>query len=149
MPLPIYMPCIRVNDGSAEDYLELISQYFRQDYNNLEIFEFLKLHGVSFSLSTLKRRLASLGLSRKTNISDDELRSAIEKELGKSGCFVGYRKMWARIRKRGIIVKRARAVTLLKELDPDGVETWWKKRLRRRAYHTKEANFIWHIDGHD
>ncbi|RMX43148.1 hypothetical protein pdam_00006870 [Pocillopora damicornis] len=89
MPLPIYTPCIRVNDGSAEDYLELISQYFRQDYNNLEIFEFLKLHGVSFSLSTLKRRLASLGLSRKTNISDDELRSAIEKELGKSGCFVG------------------------------------------------------------
>ena len=124
MPLPIYTPCIRVNDGSAEDYLELISQYFRQDYNNLEIFEFLKLHRVSFSLSTLKRRLASLGLSRKTNISDDELRSAIEKELGESGCFVGYRKMWARIRKRGIIVKRARAVTLLKELDPDGVETW-------------------------
>ena len=125
MPLPIYTPCIRVNDGSAEDYLELISQYFRQDYNNLEIFEFLKLHRVSFSLSTLKRRLASLGLSRKTNISDDELRSAIEKELGKSGCFVGYRyRMWARIRKRGIIVKRARAVTLLKELDPDGVETW-------------------------
>ena len=149
MPLPIYMPCIRVNDGSAEDYLELISQYFRQDYNNLEIFEFLKLHRVSFSLSTLKRRLASLGLSRKTNISDDELRSAIEKELGKSGCFVGWCKTWARIRKRGIVVKRARAVTLLKELDPDGVETWWKKRLRRRAYHTKEANFIWHIDGHD
>ena len=102
MPLPIYTPCIRVNDGSAEDYLELISQYFRQDYNNLEILEFLKLHGVSISLSTLKRRLASIGLLRKTNISDDELRSAIEKELGKSGCFVGYRKMWARIRKRGL-----------------------------------------------
>ena len=89
MPLPIYTPCIRVNDGSAEDYLELISQYFRQDYNNLEILEFLKLHGVSISLSTLKRRLASIGLLRKTNISDDELRSAIEKELDKSGCFVG------------------------------------------------------------
>ena len=102
MPLPIYTPCIRVNDGSAEDYLELISQYFRQDYNNLEILEFLKLHRVSISLSTLKRRLASIGLLRKTNISDDELRSANEKELGKSGCFVGYRKMWARIRKRGL-----------------------------------------------
>ena len=124
MPLPIYTPFIRVNDGSAEDYLELISIYFRQGNSNLEILEFLKLHGVTISLSTLKRRLTSLGLSRKTNISDDELRSAIEKELGKSGCFVGYRKMWARIRKRGIIVKRARAVTLLKELDPDGVETW-------------------------
>ena len=124
MPLPIYTPFIRGNDGSAEDYLELISIYFRQGYSNLEILQFLKLHGVTISLSTLKRRLTSLGLSRKTNISDDEMRSAIEKELGKSGCFVGYRKMWARIRKRGIIVKRARAVTLLKELDPDGVETW-------------------------
>ena len=103
MPLPIYTPFIRVNDGSAEDYLEFISIYFRQGYSNLEILEFLKLHGVTISLSTLKRRLTSLGLSRKTNISDDELRSAIEKELGKSGCFVGYRKMWARIRKRGII----------------------------------------------
>ena len=141
MLLPIYTPCIRVNDGSAEDYLELISQYFRQDYNNLEILEFLKLHGVSISLSTLKRRLASIGLLRKTNISDDELRSAIEKELGKSGCFVGYRKMWARTRKRGSIVKRARVMTLLEELDPYSVETRQKKRLRRRAYHTKSAKF--------
>ena len=88
MPLPIYTPCIRVNDGSAEDYLELISQYFRQGHSNLEIFEFLKLHGVSISSSTLKRRPPSLGSSRKTNISDDELRSAIKQELGKSGCFV-------------------------------------------------------------
>ena len=104
---------------------------------------------MSISLSTLKRKPTSLGLSRKTNISDDELRSAIEKELGKSGCFVGYRKMWARIRKRGVIVKRARVMTLLKELDPDGIESRRKKRLRRRAYRTIGSNFIWHIDGHD
>ena len=57
--------------------------------------------------------------------------------------------MWARIRKRGIIVKRARVMTLLKELDPDGVETRRKKRLRRRAYHTKGPHFTWHIDGLD
>ena len=102
---------------------------------------------MNISSSTLKRRLTSLGLSGKTNISDDELGSAIEKE--ESGCFVGYRKMWARIRKRGIIIKRARVMTLLKELDPDGVETRGKKRLGCRAYHTKGPNFIWHVDGHD
>ena len=45
------------------------------------------------SLSTLKRRLKCLGLSRKIAISDDELRKAIEEELGKSDCFVGCRKM--------------------------------------------------------
>ena len=57
--------------------------------------------------------------------------------------------MWAKMIKRGIIAKRERVMTLLKELDPDGVETRRKKRLRRRAYHTKGPNFIWHIDGYD
>ena len=149
MPLPVYTPCMRGNDGSPEDSLELVSQYFKQGYNHLEMLVFLKLHGINISLSTLKRRLTSLGLSRRSFVSDDELRSAIEKELGRSGCFVGYRKMWARLRMKGIIVKRARVMTLLRELDPDGVESRRKKRLRRRAYHAKGPNFVWHIDGHD
>ena len=136
------MPCIRVNDGSPEDFLELISLYFRQGYSNPEMLEFLKLHGVSISLSTQKRRLSSLGLSRKTNISADELRSAIERKLDKSGCFLRYSKMWARVRKKGIIVKIARVRTLLKELDPDNVESRQKKRLHCRAYHTKGPNII-------
>ena len=55
---------MRGNDGSPEDSLELVSQYFKQGYNNLEMLEFLKLHGTNISLSTLKRRLTSLGLSR-------------------------------------------------------------------------------------
>ena len=50
---------------------------------------------------------------------------------------------------KGIIVKRARVMTLLRELDPDGVESRQKKRLRRRAYHAKGPNFVWHTDGHD
>ena len=149
MPLPAYTPCMRGSDGSPEDSLELVSQYFKQGYNNLEILEFLKLHGTNISLSTLKRRLTFLGLSRRGFVPDDELRSAIQKELGGSGCFVGYRKMWARLRMKGIIVKRTRVMTLLKELDPDGVESRRKKRLRRRAYHAKGPNFVWHTDGHD
>ena len=73
---------MRGNDGSPEDSLELVYQYSKQGYNNLEILEFLKLHGANISLSTLKRRLTSLGLSRKSFVSDDELRISIEKELG-------------------------------------------------------------------
>ena len=86
--------------------------------NNHNLFYEIKVVLSTWALLEQARNHTSLGLSRKTNISDDELRSAIEKELGKSGCFVGYRKMWARIMKRGIIVKRARVMTLLKELDP-------------------------------
>jgi len=133
---------MRGNDGSPEDSLELVSQYFKQGYTNLEILEFLKLQGINISLSTLKRRLTSLGLSRRSLVSNDELRSAIEIELGRSGCFVGYRKMWARLRMKGIIVKRARVMTLLRELDPDGIESRRKKRLRRRAYHAKGGSII-------
>ena len=93
MPLPTYTPCMRDSNNSDGNELELVSQYFKQGYSNLEILEFLKLHGISISLSTLKRRLRSLALSRRSTISDDDLKNAIEKELGKSGCFVGYRKM--------------------------------------------------------
>jgi len=50
---------MRGSDGCPEDSLELVSQYFKQGYNNLEILEFLKLHGINISLSTKKRRLTS------------------------------------------------------------------------------------------
>ena len=56
-------------------------------------------------------------------MSNDELRSAIQKERDGSSCFVGYRKMWARLRMKGIIDRRARVMTLLRELDSDGVES--------------------------
>ena len=48
-----------------------------------------------------------------------------------------------------IFVKRARVMRFLKELDPEGVESRKKKRLRRRLYHAKGPNFVWYIDGHD
>jgi len=52
--LPVYTPCKRGSDGSPEDSLELVSQYFKQGYQNLEILEFLKLHGMNITLLTLK-----------------------------------------------------------------------------------------------
>ena len=57
MPLPIYTPCKRGSDGSPKDSLELVSQYFKQSYQNLEILAFLKLHGMNISLLTLKTYL--------------------------------------------------------------------------------------------
>ena len=45
------------------------------------------------SLSTLKRRLKDLGLTRKHNyvVQDDELKMAVEEAITESGCFLGYR----------------------------------------------------------
>lgn len=152
MSLPNYSPCMTLEENSAEE--ELISSYFKQGYSNQEIIEFLKLHGIFLSLSTLKRRMQVLKLARREAkmeyvVSDDDLKRAIEQEIAGSGCFIGYRKMWARLRKRGVLVKRDRVMIFLKELDPEGVESRKRKRLRRRVYHAKGPNFIWHIDGHD
>ncbi len=83
-------------DENLDDH-ELITRYFNQGYTNDQIIEFLKLHNVTISLATLKRRLQALKLSRRKQgediINDDELRKTIEEELAGSGCFVGYRKM--------------------------------------------------------
>ena len=35
------------------------------------------------------------------------------------------------------------------EEEPKGVDCRKNMRLRRRAYHTKGPNFIWHFEGHD
>ena len=53
MPLPTYTPSM--SDSNNYDGNELISQYFKQGYSNLEILQFLKLHDIAISLSTLKR----------------------------------------------------------------------------------------------
>ena len=65
MPLPIYSACMNVSETIGED--ELIINYFKQDYTNLEILEFLKLHNIEISLSTLKRRLQAYGLRRRSH----------------------------------------------------------------------------------
>ena len=110
MPLPLYSPCMRQHED-LEKY-ELIKSYFNQGYSNKEIIEFLKLHDITISLSTLKRRLQTLKLSRRkqgTNIiTDKELKNAMEEEFAGSSYFVWYRKMWARLKRKGTIVRRER-----------------------------------------
>lgn len=66
MPLPIYTPCMNIDNGSIDDYIDLLSKYFKQGYNNQEILEFLKLHGVNVSLSTLKRKMKMLDYHEKS-----------------------------------------------------------------------------------
>ncbi len=119
-------------DEDLEEH-ELIKRYFNQGYSNNEIIEFMKLHSVTISLSTLKRRIQSLNLSRRGTepVTDEEIRKAIEEELGGSGCFIGYRKMWARLKRKGISVSRDRIMEQLRDLDPKGVNSRMKKRLRR------------------
>ena len=76
--------------------------------------------------------------------------TAIESELNGSGSCVGYRQMHQRMQgKYGFAVARETVRIILKVLDPNGVETRSRRRLRRREYRGRGPNFIWHIDGYD
>ena len=55
------------------------------------------------------------------NIPPDDLKGIIGRELVGSGCFMGYRRTWARLRKKGSMIKRITVMKLLRELDPEGV----------------------------
>ena len=49
----------------------------------------------------------------------------------------------------GLVVTRSMVRQILKILDPEGVQARTRHRLRRRRYHAKGPNYIWHIDGYD
>ena len=150
MPLTNYTSCM--NSGNHYEETGLIRSYFNHGYSNGEILEYLRLHNIDISLSTLKRRLSSMQLRRRQPPGSEdrsEAKAEIEEELGGSGCFIGYRKMWRRLKRKGIGVRRETVRELLSELDPAGVESRTKKMLRRRAYSANGPNLIWHIDGYN
>ena len=72
----------------------------------------------------------------------DEVRALIRKELDGAGCLGGYRSIWHSLRlAHGISISRHKVATLMKEIDPDGVEVRKRRRLRRREYSSRGPNF--------
>jgi len=152
MPLPNYIPCI-VGGEESNNRKSFIVQYFNQGCSNFDILGFLLLHhNIQISLSTLKRDLVALGLSRRhlaTAENPNEIRQLIEEELAGSGVNLGYRKIWKIIQSKGIPAKRQTVMEILREVDPEGVQARKKKRLRRRIYSVPGPDHLWHIDGYD
>ena len=130
---------------------ELVSSYFHSGYSNEIIREFLERHhGISMSLSTLKRRLRDFGLSRQSgNRADtDRVRQIIEEELNGSGRLLGYRSIWHSLRlEHHIHYPRRLVAEMVREIDPEGVELRRRRRLVRRRYLSYGPNFCWHADG--
>ena len=78
----------------------------------------------------------------------DELKGIIERERARWQWLLRS-KIWARLRRKGYMVKNITVMKLLRELDPEGIESRKRKRLRQRMYHAKGPNFVWDIDGFD
>ena len=77
--LPCYIPAL--SGVASHDRDSLIERYFTLGLNYMEMISFLLLtHGISISLSQLKRVLRKKSLTRRRNYSDTaEIVSAVER----------------------------------------------------------------------
>eukprot|EP00794_Sanderia_malayensis_P002880 gene2880-3331_t len=92
----------------------------------------------------LKRKLAALGLKRKSNLNErnkESIQEIIREEMTGPGMLAGYRTIWHALRLRHQIhIPRHFVAGIMKDIDPDGVEQSGKRKLKRRTY-------SWHIHG--
>uniref|UniRef100_A0A096LVX3 HTH-like domain-containing protein n=1 Tax=Poecilia formosa TaxID=48698 RepID=A0A096LVX3_POEFO len=133
------------------DIDNIIEQYFRSGFTNLEILRVLEeTHNVKLSLRTLERRLQKKRLWRRKNKTDvAEVASFIEEQLQGSGRQHGYRWMHQKCWMAGIVTDRETVRLLMRLLDPNGVDLRAQNRLRRRLYVSQVPNYVWHIEEND
>lgn len=120
------------------------------------------LHELNFSWSKIAK---ILGISRRTlfshrqelgfnaidpfsysDISDYELKRLLN-EIRLQMPEAGIRMMRGVLRSRGINVQLIRVRDAMYDLDPAGMSSRWANVIKRRVYHVKSPNALWHIDG--
>jgi hypothetical protein len=92
------------------------------------------VHGYIVSLRTVKRVLRREQLFRRRNYSDVvEVALFVLKELESSGQLLGYKTMHLKCLQNGYVVKQETVRQLLHILDPVGVASRSRRRLRDRS----------------
>ena len=115
---------------------ELIDGYFHCGYPYQAIVGLLeKQEGVQMHARMLKRKLEDLGLKRRAaNHDEDIVRELIKQEMQGAGSLAGYRYIWHAPRLRHHVnVPRSQVASIMKEIDPQGVQERRSRRLKRRA----------------
>lgn len=132
--------------------LEILIQYFYSWRSYFVILVRLKrIHGLSRSLSWLKKQFRTLKLKRRCkDPSEVTVKALITKLVQTSAGLRGYRAVWKLLRdKHGCVVRRDTVMRLLKEVDAEGISYRAKRKLKRRVYVNKGPNYLWHIDWYD
>jgi hypothetical protein len=130
---------------------ELATKYFEMGLLYRDIVStFEKVHHITISERHLKRILRGLTLRRRGEYSSlHDVVHFLMTEIRGSGMLHGYRMMHARCIQNNVRVKKEDVRLILREIDPEGVETRIGRRLRRRSYFASGPNFVWHLDGYD
>ena len=128
-----------------------VSFYFNLGFEYKEILCALAVnHGIIICLRTLKRLLCRQNLFRRKHYTDIlDVSLFIFEQMRGSGYMHGYRWMHRKCIQFGMKVSRKTVYSLMKILDPEGIEIRKKGRLKRREYFSKGPNYLWHIDSYD
>lgn len=146
------------NDEWKEDenLKDELQQYVRGNLKREEILDFMKRdYGeYAWSLRTLDRRLNYFEIRRTdTNVSVEEVKEAVEKEIDGPGQLLGYRAMYNKIRQKyHLNVPRNLVHAVMFDVDPEGLasrDPTARKRKIKGNFTTRGTDFVHSMDGHD
>ena len=83
--------------GSTEHHIDELIKYYYQVSPKFKYINVCNIinehHRITLTLRELKTKLKKLNLTRKRNVSEEDLMAIISNELGTSLVYVGYRQM--------------------------------------------------------
>ena len=135
---------------------ETLEEYSRQGLQRTEILSFVTrdFGDYTWSLRTLDRRMREFGIYRTDKtVTEEDLRTAVQKELDGPGKLLGYRAMTNKIRQEhNLKVPRRIVHDMMYDLDAEGLEERRfsnrnKPRVKGR-FTTAGPNWVHSLDGH-
>ena len=135
---------------------EDMERYVRQGYKREEALDFLKRDFPMYAWRTrsLDRRLRYFEIYyNNPEVSVEEVKDAVKKELEGSGKLLGYRAMHKKVRQEyNLHVTRDAVYNVMYDLDPEGLEARGgigaKKKRKKGNFSLKGPNFVHSLDGH-
>ena len=108
----------------------------------------------SWSIATIDRRLRYFEIYyNDNNVTVDDLKAVVQKELDGPGQLLGYRALHKKVRQEhGLNVQRDFVYETMRELDPDGLERrriGIKNKKKKGCFTTRGPNWVHSLDGHN
>lgn len=75
--------------------------------------------------------------------------SFVYEQLQQQGQMQGYCWLHHLALQQGFVVQQDTVRQIIKLIDPQGVDLWKSRRLRRRQYSIRGPNALWHMDSYD
>ena len=138
------------------DLREELQNYVCQSLKRDEILNFMEqdFGDYAWSLRTLDRRMHHFNIRRtNTDVTVEEVKSAVPKELDGPGKLLGYQAMHNKIKQEYLLNVPSNLVqAVMFDLDPEGLEAQCptvKKGKTKGHFSTKGTNWVHWMDGHD